>query len=106
MFIFYSKRWLCIAKMTDMLIQAKINIKTKYLYGSRESWREPFRNKDKLKIQLIDEYLDQEIDKQEIFAFVECCGTGETLDYIVKRIESNQQFKNMFLAVYIYIVVN
>ncbi|EFP1010421.1 sugar transferase, partial [Campylobacter jejuni] len=101
---FIARDGYVLQKMTDMLIQAKkINIKTKYLYGSRESWREPFRNKDKLKIQLIDEYLDQEIDKQEIFAFVECCGTGETLDYIVKRIESNQQFKNMFFgSLYLY----
>lgn len=97
MFIFYSKRWLCIAK-NDRYVNSskKINIKTKYLYGSRESWREPFRNKDKLKIQLIDEYLDQEIDKQEIFAFVECCGTGETLDYIVKELKVINNLKICF----------
>ncbi|EOI0504327.1 HAD-IA family hydrolase [Campylobacter coli] len=101
---FIARDGYILQKMADILIQAnKIDIKTKYLYGSRESWREPFRNKDKIKIQLIDEYLEQEIDKQETFAFVECCGTGETLDYIVKRIESNRQFKNMFFgSLYLY----
>lgn len=101
---FIARDGYVLQKMANRIIKEKnLNIKTKYLYGSREVWREPFRNKNKLKIQLVDEYLEQEIDKQERFAFVECCGTGETLDYIVRMLENKQSFKDVFFgSLYLY----
>ncbi|MBZ7934970.1 HAD-IA family hydrolase [Campylobacter sp. W0065] len=84
------------------IAKESLNIEVKYLEGSREAWREPFKEKNDKKINLIKEYLKQELDLSKKFAFVEFCGTGETLDYIIKETENLDHNKCFFGSFYLY----
>ncbi|WP_257906136.1 glycosyltransferase, family 4 [Campylobacter lari] len=101
---FVARDGYILKKIADILIEKeRLNISTKYIYGSREAWREPFRCNDLEKIEKIKNYLQQEIDCKANFAFVECCGTGETLDYIIKMLQNENVFnKRCFGSLYLY----
>lgn len=101
---FIARDGFVLQKIADIIIDKEnLNIQTKYLYGSRESFREPFENNNKEKIELIFKYLNQELNLDKKFAFVELCGTGKTLDYIVSFVEDMPNYKDkIFGSFYLF----
>lgn len=76
---FIARDGFILKKIADIIIRdGGLEMKTKYIYGSRIAWRIPDgceEKKENLRL-----YLRQEIDCSEKFAFVEVNGTGYTME--------------------------
>ncbi len=66
-------------------------IETEYLYGSRIAWRDAVREGRQAEIDLVKRYLAQEINGEEVFAFVDFAGTGETQDAIFPLLDRQRR---------------
>ena len=85
MLVFIARDGYVLKNIADIYIrEKKINLKTKYIFGSREAWKTPYTIYDKEKISTIVKYLRKEMNFSSPFAFVEYMGTGETIDCITK----------------------
>ncbi|GAA8603166.1 HAD-IA family hydrolase [Helicobacter pylori] len=96
---FVARDGFILQKICEKIIQKEnLNIQTRYIYGSRSVWREPFEKKDEEKINLMKAYLRQELNINEKFAFVEVTGTGATLDRVAECIDTN--LKHLFFGAF------
>lgn len=78
---FIARDGYILKQIADIIInENKVSINTHYLYGSRKVWRV----KDERKINILLEYLNQEICKEHCFALVDTQGTGVSIDYLSK----------------------
>lgn len=79
---FLARDGYILKKVADTIISnQKLEIKTKYIYSSREAWRLGDNEKEKRKILV--QYLMQEMDfSDKNFALVDLHGTGLTIEYL------------------------
>lgn len=79
MLYFIARDGFILKKIADIIISANgLDMKTKYIYGSRKAWR--IQNECEEKKEILRLYLRQEIDFSDKFAFVEVNGTGNTME--------------------------
>lgn len=99
---FVARDGYLLQQIANIIIEKrKLPIETKYLYGSRIAWRDPYREEsDQEKLNIVA-YLKQEIDFKETFAFVEFAGTGETQDCLM-RIISEYNLGEVYDTYYFY----
>ena len=63
-----------------ILTETGEQVHTHYIYGSRVAWKMPYETQNAEDLELLIRYIEQEIDTQKPFAFVEFAGTGVTQD--------------------------
>jgi len=98
---FVARDGYVLKKIADKIIRyEKIELKTKYIYGSREVWRKPVETDNKNEILLAKKYINQEVDKSEKYGFVEFIGTGKTLNSVIELLETKD---NMVGSYYLYL---
>lgn len=78
---FIARDGYILKKIADRIIYVNnISVNTYYLYGSRKAWRV----KDTQKKEMLLEYLNQEICKENNFALIDTQGTGVSIDCLAK----------------------
>lgn len=83
---FVARDGYIVKRICDMIINVRAyNISTKYIYGSRKA----FTNTDQEQIQLLKEYINQEINlNQSMLLFVDSFGIGKSIEELGKIIKS------------------
>jgi len=79
---FIARDGYVLKQIADSIInERKINIETRYIYGSRVAWR--IDNNESEKKKLLSAYLDQEMNlSDDKFSFVDLHGSGYTLEHL------------------------